>query len=321
MVCGGAGYIGSHVAKRLAGQGHRVTVLDNLSTGHREALRFGEFVHTDLHDAISLDRAFGGRNVDVVMHFCASSLVGESVAEPIRYYWNNVAGTVSLLQAMLRHGVSRMIFSSSAAIFGMPDGGRIEEDAPTLPVNPYGRSKLMVETILRDAAATQGLSCVSLRYFNAAGASPDSDIGESHQPETHLIPNVLRAALERGETLRIFGDDYPTQDGTCIRDYVHVDDLADAHIAAIRWMDSQPGMSVFNLGNGNGFSVREVVDAARRVTGLEIPFTISPRRPGDPANLVASSELARQKLGWTPRYTTLDGIIETAWRWHRDQAF
>ena len=321
LVCGGAGYIGSHMARWLAVRGFTVSVLDNLSTGHREAVQWGELIEADLLDPSSLERAFHGRRFDAVMHFCARSLVGESVAKPYEYYANNVMGTLNLLEAMRRHDVSRLVFSSTAAVFGQPVADRIDEDHPKQPINPYGASKRMVERILADAAPAYGLRSVALRYFNAAGASPDGAIGESHQPETHLIPNVLRAALGTGPALKVFGDDYPTADGTCVRDYVHVDDLAQAHQLALGYLDAHPGAHAFNLGNGQGFSVREVIAAAEAVSGRKIDHAIEPRRPGDPSVLVASSAKAREQLGWAPVYTTLEPIIDSALRWHQAQAF
>ena len=321
LVCGGAGYIGSHMAKWLAARDVAVTVLDNLSTGHREAVRWGELVQADLLDPAALERAFAGRRYDAVMHFCARSLVGESMTRPYDYYANNVSGTLNLLRAMQRHGVERLVFSSTAAVFGQPVSDRIDEDHPKAPINPYGASKLMVERMLADAHAAYGLRSVALRYFNAAGASPDGDIGEAHTPETHLIPNVLRAALGTGPALKVFGDDYATADGTCVRDYVHVDDLAQAHLLALAYMDRQPGAHTFNLGNGQGFSVCEVIAAAQQVTGRPVPHEIAPRRAGDPAVLVASSDKARRELGWAPQYTELAPIIESAWRWHTQPCF
>jgi len=317
LVCGGAGYIGRHMARWLSKRDIRATVLDNLSTGHRAAVRWGELIEADLLDPASLDRAFDGHRFDAVMHFCARSLVGESMLDPYGYYASNVSGTLNLLRAMRRHDVARLVFSSTAAVFGQPQSDRIDEDHPTQPINPYGASKLMVERILADAATAYGLRSVALRYFNAAGASPDGDIGEAHDPETHLIPNALRAALGRGPGLKVFGDDYPTPDGTCIRDYVHVDDLADAHLRALDYLDKSAGAHAFNLGNGQGFSVREVIAAAEAVSGHPIPYTVEARRTGDPAVLVASSEKAREHLGWQPAYTTLEPILETAVRWHR----
>jgi UDP-glucose 4-epimerase len=320
LVCGGAGYVGSHAALVLAQGGHEVTVLDNLSTGHREAVRWGPLVEADLLRPGTLDAAFA-RPVDAVMHFCARSLVGESVSDPYAYYQNNVGGTLNLLEAMRRHGVDRLVFSSTAAVYGTPETDRIDEDHPKRPINPYGASKWMVEQILQHAAQAYALRSVSLRYFNAAGAAADAGIGESHSPETHLIPNVLRSALGTGAALKVFGDDYPTPDGTCVRDYVHVLDLADAHVRALSYMDREPGAHVFNLGNGAGFSVLEVIETARRATGAPIGFEQAARRPGDPAVLVASSTRASQSLGWRPQHAALEDIIRSAWDWHSEARF
>lgn len=308
------------MARWLALRDIRVTVLDNLSTGHRNFVRWGDLIEADLRDRASLDRAFSAHRFDAVMHFCARSLVGESVADPYAYYASNVGGTLNLLEAMRAHGVDRLVFSSTAAVFGQPQADRIDEDHPQRPINPYGASKLMVERILADAATAYGLRSVSLRYFNAAGAAPDGTIGEAHDPETHLVPNAIKAALGAGPALTLFGDDYPTPDGTCIRDYVHVDDLAQAHQLALAHMDAHPGAHTFNLGSGHGFSVREVIAAVERAAGRPVPHTVAPRRPGDPSILVASSERARAVLGWTPEYTTLDPILATAVRWHAGQA-
>lgn len=320
LVCGGAGYVGAHAAYALAQRGFRVSVLDNLSTGHRQALRWGRWIDADLLKPESLEAAFA-EPVDAVMHFCARSLVSESMAQPYDYYLNNVVGSLNLLRAMRAHGVGRLVFSSSAAVFGQPMSERIDEAHPKAPINPYGASKLMVERILADAAHAYGLRSVSLRYFNAAGAAFDAGIGESHTPETHLIPNVLRAALGQGDPLQVYGDDYDTVDGTCVRDYVHVLDLADAHIRALAWMDAQPGAHCFNLGNGTGFSVLEIVRAAAWVSGREIDCQVAPRRQGDPAVLVASSAAAREHLGWVPRHTAIEDIIESAWRWHTSPSY
>jgi UDP-glucose 4-epimerase len=321
LVCGGAGYIGSHMVRHLLESGHQPVVFDNLSTGHREAVAGAPLVEGDLSDRAALAVLFGSTRFDAVMHFCARSLVGESVVEPYAYYENNVGGTLNLLQAMREAGVQQLVFSSTAAVFGQPQAPLIAEDHPTLPINPYGASKLMVERILADAHRAHGLRSVALRYFNAAGADVSGEIGESHQPETHLIPNVLRAALGQGPGLKVFGDDYATSDGTCVRDYVHVDDLAAAHLRALDFMATHDGAHVFNLGNGQGFSVLQVIEAARRVTGVEIPFDRCPRRAGDPAVLVASSTRARELLGWMPRYIDVEAIIETAWRWHRSPRY
>jgi len=320
LVCGGAGYVGAHACLALSRAGHDVTVLDNMLTGHREAVRWGRLVDADILRPETLDAAFD-RKVDAVMHFCARSLVGESVTDPYAYYQNNVAGTLNLLDAMNRHGVDGLLFSSTAAVFGQPIRDLIDEEHPKNPINPYGASKLMVERILADAASAYGLRSVALRYFNAAGAAADEGIGESHEPETHLIPNALKAAAGSGAGLKVFGNDYPTPDGTCVRDYVHVLDLADAHLRALDWMDREPGAHRFNLGNGNGFSVLEVIEAARKVSGREIPYEIGPRRAGDPPVLVASSRLAREKLRWTPKYDRIEPIIESAWAWHRAPAY
>lgn len=321
LVCGGAGYIGSHMVRRLAAAGHRVTVFDNLSTGHREAVAAAELVVGDLLDPSALAQLFGRCRFDAVVHFAARSLVGESVAQPYLYYENNVVGSLNLLRAMRETGVERIVFSSTAAVFGHPEREPIDEDHPTRPINPYGASKLMVERLLADAAQAYGLRSVSLRYFNAAGAATEGGIGEAHEPETHLIPNVLRSALGQGPALKVFGTDYPTRDGTCVRDYVHVDDLCEAHLAALTFMGETAGAHVFNLGNGQGFSVLEVLDAAARVVGARIDYETAPRRPGDPAVLVASSRKAREQLGWSPRHTDIEAIIASAWNWHRAPAY
>ncbi len=321
LVCGGAGYIGSHMVKCLLDKGCRVVVLDNLSTGHAAAVGVAKLVQGDILDREILDRVLGSERFDAVMHFCALSLVGESVRNPLDYYRNNVSGTLSLLEAMRRHDVERLVFSSTAAIFGEPVQDWIDEAHPKRPINPYGRSKLMVEEMLADAAHAYGLRSVALRYFNAAGASRDGSIGESHDPETHLIPNVLRSIRDGDGALKVFGDDYPTPDGTCVRDYVHVEDLTQAHLAALDWMEKNEGAHAFNLGNGRGFSVLEVIQAAARVTGKLVAYEVCDRRPGDPVTLVASSERARTQLGWVPEYTDIEAIIETAWRWHLGERY
>jgi len=317
LVCGGAGYIGSHMVRHLIAHGHEVVVFDSLTTGHREAVGTASLVVGNLLDPAALKALFSAHRFDVVMHFCALSLVGVSVAEPYLYYQNNVVGTLNLLQAMHAAGVARLVFSSTAAVFGNPETALIDETHPTRPINPYGASKLMVERMLADAAHAYGLRSVALRYFNAAGADPSGEIGESHAPETHLIPNVLRAALGHDSgMLKVFGDDYATRDGTCVRDYVHVNDLAAAHLKGIEFMARNEGAHVFNLGNGQGFSVLEVIAAARRVTGVEIAFECVPRRAGDPPVLVASSAKARDALDWSPQFTDIDAILDSAWRWH-----
>ena len=316
LVCGGAGYIGSHMVKMLHQQGHAVVTFDNLSTGNRHAVQWGEFVEGDLLNPPTLADLFQQFRFDVVMHFSARSLVGESVQNPSLYYQNNVVGTFNLLEAMRNARVERFIFSSSAAIFGHPVDDRIDETHPTEPINPYGHTKLMVEQMLQDYGSAYGFSSVSLRYFNAAGADAAGELGEEHDPETHLIPNILKAAKgEEGAALKIFGDDYSTPDGTCVRDYIHVEDLCDAHLKAVEYLDQESGVHAFNLGNGNGFSVREVLGAAEEVVGSPIPHEVAARRDGDPAVLVADSGRARGTLGWSPTYTDINGIIQTAWQW------
>jgi UDP-glucose 4-epimerase len=321
LVCGGAGYIGSHMVRYLLGNGHDVVAFDNLSTGHREAVGSADLIMGDLRDPVVLHKLFGAFRFDAVIHFCAHSLVASSVTDPYTYYENNVAGTLNLLSAMRKADVAKLVFSSTAAVFGHPLSSVIDERHPTTPINPYGASKLMVERILADAAWAYGLRSVALRYFNAAGADPAGGIGESHQPETHLIPNLLRAALGQGGGMKIFGNDYDTPDGTCVRDYIHVNDLASAHLKAIEYMLEHDGSHVFNLGNGRGFSVLEVLAAAKAVTGRNIPCEFAPRRPGDPATLIASSDKARAHLGWIPSMRDMADIVETAWRWHRQPSY
>lgn len=321
LVCGGAGYIGSHMCKMLARQGHQVTVFDNLSTGHREACQWGNFVHGDLLDPKALQSLFASSGFTAVIHFSARSLVGESVANPALYYLNNVVGTLNLLEAMLACEVKRLVFSSSASIFGSPLQDLIDETHPQIPINPYGETKLIVEKALGYYAQAYGLNSVSLRYFNAAGADPDSTIGESHTPETHLIPNVLKAALAENKRLKVFGNDYQTKDGTCVRDYIHINDLCQAHLLGMEYMDDHPGAHGFNLGNGMGFSILDILRTSAEVTGREIPYDIESRRPGDPPSLVADSRRAREVLGWRPRHVEISEIIRSAWDWHQHQKF
>ena len=320
LVVGGAGYIGSHMVKALAERDCRVWILDNLSTGHRGLVSGGEFIQGDLGDAALLESIFGSHEIDAVMHFAACALVGESVSDPLKYYRNNVSRTVELLQAMQRHQVRRFIFSSSAAVYGEPERQPINEDAPQKPTNPYGASKASVERMLADCDRAFGLKSISLRYFNAAGADPSALIGERHDPETHLIPLVLQAALGQLESVNILGDDYDTPDGTCVRDYVHVNDLAAAHLLALEALMDGAGSDVFNLGNNRGHSVLEVIQTARRVTGRNIPALRAPRRPGDPPSLVADSAKARSQLGWKPRFEDIGDMVQTAWNWHQKDA-
>lgn len=321
LVCGGAGYIGSHMVKLLDSAGYEVVVFDNLSSGHREALKWGAFVEGDLLNIDQLQDLFRSYSFDAVMHFSAKSLVGESVRNPFEYYQNNVVGTLNLLQAMQQQNVEKFIFSSSAAIFGHPQSDLINEQHPKEPINPYGRTKLMVEQMLKDTYDAHGISSVSLRYFNAAGSDASGQIGESHTPETHLIPNVLKAALGEGVGLKLFGDDYKTPDGTCIRDYVHVNDLASAHIKALNYLNDHSGALAFNLGNGQGFSVREVLNACEIVTGNKIDHEVVDRRPGDPGRLVANSAQAQRELDWRPEYSSIESIIKTAWTWHQNPKY
>jgi UDP-glucose 4-epimerase len=317
LIVGGAGYVGSHVNKYLAERGFRTVVFDNLDRGHREFVKWGEFEKGDLADREALRACFRKYSIRSVMHFSAFTYVGESVEDPERYYRNNVANALNLLSVMREFGTARFIFSSSCAVYGVPETIPMEEDHPKRPVNPYGRTKWMIEMILEDYARAYGLKYAILRYFNAAGADPDGEIGEWHDPETHLIPLVLDGALGIRRDVRIFGTDYETPDGTCIRDYIHVFDLADAHVLALKKLLDGGKSDSFNLGNGLGFSVREVIETARRVTGRNIPAIEGPRREGDPPVLIGSSEKAKRVLGWKPRYAGLEAILETAWKWHR----
>ena len=321
LVCGGAGYIGSHMVKMLVANGFKVTVFDNLSTGHIEAVTEATFIKGDLLNPADLFDLFKDNNFEAVMHFSARSLVGESMVDPALYYRNNVVGSLNLLDVMRRHKVTKFIFSSSAAIFGNPVQDLINEQHPKAPINPYGETKLMVEQILNNYHSAYELRSVSLRYFNAAGADPLATIGESHNPESHLIPNVLRSLLSGKNKLKVFGDNYPTEDGTCVRDYIHINDLCTAHLKALAYLESNNGAYGINLGNSTGFSILEIIKAAEKVTGKTIPYTVAPPRAGDPARLVADAKLAGEALDWQPKHTDLEEIIATAWNWHQNPRY
>jgi UDP-arabinose 4-epimerase len=315
LVTGGAGYVGSHTCKALARAGFTPVVYDNLVYGHRKAVQWGPFEHGDISDRMRLGGVIAKYRPAAVLHFAAFTFVGESVSDPMRYYSNNVAGALTLFDVARQAGIRSAVFSSTAATYGVPDTIPITESAALRPVNPYGRSKLMVEEILRDFEDAYAFRSVCLRYFNAAGADPDGELGEEHDPETHLIPLVLSAALGKTPAIRVFGDDYPTPDGTCIRDYVHVSDLADAHVRALAYVARGGESRAFNVGTGKGVSVKEVIGAARRVTARTIPVEVVGRRPGDPAVLVASAESAEKELGWRPAYPEVATSIEHAWGW------
>jgi UDP-glucose-4-epimerase GalE len=316
LVTGGAGYIGSHAAKGLQRAGYRVVVLDNLIAGHRRAAKFGELVEADISDTAAVREALRRHEIFAVMHFAAFLDVGESVREPAKYYRNNVGGALSVLEAMAAESVKHFVFSSTCATYGEPLETPIAETHPQNPINSYGESKLAVERALPHFATAYGLRYVALRYFNASGADPDGEIGEDHSPEIHLIPRAIEAATG-GRGLQVFGDDYPTPDGTCLRDYIHVTDLADAHVKALESIAAGGPSTAYNLGTGRPHSVREVIDTVARVTGRPVPWTLAPRRPGDPAVLYAAADKARTGLGWTPRLGDLETIVRTAWEWHR----
>jgi UDP-glucose-4-epimerase GalE len=317
LVTGGAGYVGSHACKALTGAGYKPVAYDNLSRGHREAVRWGPLVEGNLHDTARLVDAMRTHQIAAVMHFAAFAFVGESVNDPELYYRNNVGGTLALLGAMREAGVGTIVFSSTCAVYGVPETVPIRETTAKAPLSPYGETKLAIERALHWYAAAYGMRYAALRYFNAAGADPDGEIGEDHEPETHLIPLVLRAALDRGDPVRIFGTDYPTPDGTAIRDYIHVSDLADAHVRALAYLAAGGESLALNLGTGHGHSVREVVAAVGRIGGRPVPRCEAPRRPGDPPELVADPAFARSRLGWRPRHSELDTIIRTALAWER----
>ena len=320
LVTGGAGYIGSHAVLALKQAGYEVVILDNLVYGHRDLIEQVlkvELIEGDTGDRDLLDKLFKSRDIAAVMHFSAYAYVGESVSNPAKYYRNNVIGTITLLEAMLAASVKKFVFSSTCATYGVPETVPIPEDHPQNPINPYGATKLMVERILSDFNEAYDLKSVRFRYFNAAGADPSGQLGEDHNPETHLIPLVLQTALGKRESISIFGTDYPTNDGTCVRDYIHVSDLADAHVLGLEYLLKGGDSTFFNLGNGNGFSVKEVIETARQITGKEIKAIECDRRPGDPPALIGSADKARKVLGWQPQYTSIKDIMTHAWEWHQ----
>ena len=317
LVCGGAGYIGSHAVHALVGKGEQVVIVDNLQTGHRGALHpAAKFYEGDIRDAAVLDRIFTENEIEAVIHFAANSLVGESMEKPLLYFNNNVYGMQVLLEAMVRHGTDKIVFSSTAAVYGEPKRVPIHEEDVTSPTNTYGETKLTMEKMMKWVSRASGVRYVSLRYFNAAGALPDGSIGEDHKTETHLIPLILQVPTGKRDHITVFGADYPTPDGTCLRDYIHVVDLADAHVLALAYLRKGGASDIFNLGNGQGFSVKEMIAAAEKATGRTIKVEIGARRAGDPAQLIASSEKARTVLGWKPQFTDVEQVIGTAWRWH-----
>jgi UDP-glucose 4-epimerase len=324
LVTGGAGYIGAHAVQALEARGFQVIILDNLVYGHRELIEASlkaKLVAGDISDRNLLTQIFTTTKVDAVMHFAAFAYVGESVTDPAKYYQNNVVGTLALLDSMRQHGVSNFIFSSTCATYGNPQYIPIDENHPQQPINPYGAGKLAIERVLQDYDPAYGLKSVIFRYFNAAGADPDGRFGEDHDPETHLIPLILQAAAGKRKAISVFGDDYETPDGTCIRDYIHVTDLAQAHVLGLEYLLKHQSSQIFNLGNGSGFSVKEAIDIAKQVTGREIPVAMCPRRAGDPATLIGSSTKAREMLGWKPEYADLNAIVKHAWNWHQSRHF
>ncbi|MCY9661481.1 UDP-glucose 4-epimerase GalE [Paenibacillus chondroitinus] len=318
LVTGGAGYIGSHAVAELLEKGEEVVIVDNLQQGHRDAVLGGKLYVGDLRDSAFLDTVFTENSIDAIIHFAANSLVGESMTNPAKYYHNNVYGTLCLLEKMNQYGVKNIVFSSTAATYGEPENIPILESDRTLPTNTYGETKLAMEKMMKWFDTAHGIKYVSLRYFNAAGAHAGGKIGEDHSPETHLIPIILQVALGQRAHISIYGDDYATEDGTCVRDYIHVSDLASAHVLAVEKLRGGAESNIYNLGNGTGFSVKQVIDIARKVTGHAIPAVIEPRRAGDPATLIASSERARTELGWKPSRDSLESIIESAWNWHQN---
>lgn len=319
LVCGGAGYIGSHTVHQLVAQNKDVIIVDNLQTGHKKAInKAAKFYEGDIRDSQFLDKVFTENDITSVIHFAANSLVGESMTNPLLYFNNNVYGMQILLESMVKHNIKNIVFSSTAAVYGEPKGIPIMEEDETNPTNPYGETKLAMEKMMKWVSKANGINYISLRYFNVAGALDDGSIGEDHYPETHLIPLILQVPLKKREFITVFGDDYATEDGTCIRDYIHVIDLANAHIKAVEYLESGKGSNIFNLGNGVGFSVKEMITATEQVTNEDIKVVLGERRAGDPAKLVASSEKAKTLLGWTPEYTNIKDIIKTAWTWHKN---
>ena len=321
LVTGGAGYIGSHINKLLAREGHETVVFDNLIYGHREAVKWGTLIEGDLKNIHEIEAVFEKYPIEAVFHFAAYAYVGESVAEPEKYYYNNIGCTLNLLKVMRRYGCDKIIFSSSCATYGEPEQMPITEDMSQNPINPYGFTKYAVERIFKDYERAYGLRYMVLRYFNAAGADPEGEIGEAHDPETHIIPLILDAASGKRPNVKVFGTDYPTRDGSCIRDYIHVSDLATAHLLALRHLETGKPSQFLNLGNTKGTSVLELIEAAKRVTGKDIPVELTERRPGDPAILVGSSEKAKRVLGWEPIYGDIDTIVCHAWAWHEKRAY
>ena len=317
LVTGGAGYIGSHCCKELSKKGFQPVTIDNLVYGHEDFVKWGEFFKGDVGDPAPLKKCLGQHKIDAVMHFAAYAYVGESVEDPVKYYENNLRNTIQLLHAVLDYNIKYFVFSSTCATYGHPQKTPIDEDHPQNPINPYGKTKRMIEEILQDYQNAYGLKYISLRYFNAAGADPDAEVGEDHDPETHLIPLVLDAAIGKRKDIKVFGTDYETPDGTCIRDYIHVTDLAQAHILALQQLMDGADSNAYNLGNGQGFSVLEIIERARKITGKNITVENSDRRPGDPPVLIASNEKAVKELGWKPQYADIDDIIGTAWKWHQ----
>ena len=318
LVCGGAGYIGSHAVRQLIDRGEEVIIVDNLETGHEDAIHpQAKFYKVDIRDEEALDKVFAENKIDEVIHFAANSLVGESMTNPLKYFNNNVHGTEILLKVMVAHDVKKIVFSSTAATYGEPKNIPILQSDETNPTNAYGETKLCMEKMMKWADKAHGVKYISLRYFNVAGAHESGEIGEDHNPETHLIPLILQVPLGKREFISIFGDDYETHDGTCIRDYIHVTDLADAHILAVHKLREGSESNIYNLGSGNGFTVKEMIETARKVTGHEIPAKVCERRAGDPAKLVASSEKARRELGWVPKHENVEDMISSAWNWHQ----